>query len=803
MFFQLNIFGQYGNTSYGKSSQPLVITHDLILEELLKNESYVESLNNWFNQSKQPINYKESITAFGDYGRCMNELNRSAEQIWPKSAVELFKNKDGIKASRNACEKTRLYDESSKFLIADYDYFKNKSQWNYRLNETHWKMMVNQLGMIAFELYNFTRNGTNDSRLNRRILYRKNLLLNKEEVQKTFLIESEFFGISFRRESDLSVYHEVYYNVQSVRLMEMFREKRKLFNSNKDPNRQPFNVIILGIDSVSSQQMERLLPLSFTYAMNDMNFTHFKNAQVAGGNTYPNLFALIAGGMAYNITTTSNRGTTVEHNDDVLFMTSDGFFDNIPIIWKLLPKYYTSLFVEDYASIAGFNYMKKGFLVPPSDVYCRPFFVKSEAHSQKFQNFLYCRYEELFYNVINNLLTIFELEHELYGTNNYDMLPMFLLSFFKKCTHDRVLNAHFIDKTLLNVLKKVNKKLYLENTLLMLYGDHGSRLDAFIWSYEGTIEMGKAFIMIRLPDRFQREFEEETKNFKKNTDRLVNVFDVHKSFLHLLRNQTRTTEKDSFLDPHKRLYRKGISASQPQLINKTLSEILNSYSLRPMENRGLNFFRDEIKWNRSCNEATLTSIFCSCNYYTINAKNVNANTNVTTKNKYFVHKLMKDFPLSIFPSFPQFANICIPLEPNGILDLTISEQVNDKNLDKSSPFILNKALTVFFRTKVCLNSTFKTSYMIQQWQTRDQNDLQLLNYINKLQNNQLTFVKQGNQTISSNEDTIVYWRHNNIVYFMNRVAPAIRLDKYAITNKCLTPYQKPFERICICNSTYF
>ncbi|KAI3383066.1 hypothetical protein SNEBB_009674 [Seison nebaliae] len=765
-----------------KSSQR-IISHDLALEKLFNNKSYVQSLEKSFNGSLKGVRYKESITGYRNYGRCMNDLNRSADVIWPKSAIKLFKNKNVIIDLRNNCEKKRMVDESAKFLIPDYNYYMNKTQWNYRLNETHWEIMVNRSEMILFEIYDFRRTNVNDVSLEKSIIYQKNIKDDKIEVKK-----------------NSANYHEVYYNVQSTRLIKLLREKRKLFTANKNPNKHPFSVLILGIDSLSSQQMQRTLPLSFEYATKYMNFSNFKNAQVAGGNTYPNLLALIAGGMAYNITSLSSEGMTVEHNDDELLKNNNGFYDNIPIIWKLLPKYYTSLFVEDYAAIAGFNYLKKGFQFPPADIYTRPFFVKSEAHAQKHTNFLFCRYEELFYDVINSLVTILELEHKLYGTNAFDMLPMFFLSFFKKCTHDRVIVSHFIDKTLLELLKKLNNKLYLENTLLMLYGDHGSRLDAYIWSYEGTIEMGKAFIMMRLPDRFQEKFTEETKMFKNNIDRFVNVFDVHKSFLYLFHNQTKKNRNDSFIDPHKRLYYKGIIKSQPHLSNKTLNNILKLYNLRSFENRGVNFFKDQIKWNRSCEEATLTSIFCTCDYFTINARNGIFNTNLTTKNLYFVNRLMKDFPLSVFPNFAKFSNVCSDLKPKKIIDLTISEQVNDKTVNNwnLNHFILNKSLTIYFRVKVAENAMFKTTYNIDEWHIIDENESQLFNYVNRIRNNELTFINHENQTISSNENTIVHWRHNNIVYLMNRIAPSIRLDKYSLTNACLTPSQKRLEKTCIC-----
>lgn len=123
--------------------------------------------------------------------------------------------------------------------------------------------------------------------------------------------------------------------------------------------KKPMNVLVIGIDSVSSNHFRRVFPLTYDYLkahlQKSVEFTSFHSM---GGNTYPNIVAMLTGIVEEHQTYSAfNMSAEIQSYRDY----DSTYHDNLPLIWYDFEKLgYLTYFHEDQADIAIFNYMKKG-----------------------------------------------------------------------------------------------------------------------------------------------------------------------------------------------------------------------------------------------------------------------------------------------------------------------------------------------------------------------------------------------------------------------------------------------------------
>ena len=173
--------------------------------------------------------------------------------------------------------------------------------------------------------------------------------------------------------------------------------------------------------------------------------------------------------------------------------------------------------------------------------------------------------------------------------------PYFSFSFLTEYTHDYLASPPQLDKYTANLLMRLEKKGFLDNTLLILHSDHGNRLQSFAYGTEiGKIEKFLPFIGIRLPRRLWNTTFFE--NLKSNKNKLISFFDIFQTlrqFLHLNSN-----------------FKKPLSRAQYKI---------NSKSIR--YSRGISLF-ESIPMNRSCSDALIPEEQCRCfNQNLINEEN--------------------------------------------------------------------------------------------------------------------------------------------------------------------------------------
>ncbi|KAI3388479.1 hypothetical protein SNEBB_002622 [Seison nebaliae] len=764
----------------------------------------IDFLNNTLEDTylvEEPIRYVsnqlhyESNTIKNNL-RCMGQLNDSSTKIWFESADKYYKNVDRAwDMIKIDCDKLKLFENHEKFLKANFDFTSKKIEYNYNFNLNRFEEIKKKGSAFSLKIVPFFRIPGTDYRIG---FSSPILSLNESssKIPNVLHIDHEFFEVQIElrnNETYTKVYSEVYYNWQTSKMAESMKKKR--FDINNNIRHLPYNVMILGVDSLASQHMERLLPKSFKYATNQMKFDYFRNSQVSGGNTYPNLMALLSGVMELNITTYTNRGTIIEEHDDQYLKNLNGYFDTLPFTWKLLPDYYTTVMIEDYYTIAMFNYFKKGFSLPPTNVYMRPFFIQTERNELKLPQTKVCDWAALFYELIDDYLEYIEREFKL-DPNNEILLPFYFLSFHKRASHDNNVMVTTIDQKLERILKRLNQPIYLKNTLMFLYGDHGTRLDYYVFSEEGTIEKGKSTVLLRLPN----EFLEDRSIFQKNTDRFVTPFDLHRTFLHLLRAEY-NKENSDFFSFHEKLYTEMMHIANPLWVNKTLISFILEKRLRPLRLRGMDLFVEIVPWNRSCTEATSTNLYCSCNYFSTQKRVKNqVPMELKIEDKKFLNYIKKDFFDSIFPSYQKYKDICKYLQITEFKTLMIN-RINNTEKNIKEEFYLNQMIEISTRVVVNNNTgQFQLSYVVEEWAYRYNHAINLIfNQIYNLRRGLISFF-HINSSQSSDFDKYLYWKEEHKLYTFRRSTEFVRVDKYALTRHCLNRTTKHLEKKCICPS---
>lgn len=123
---------------------------------------------------------------------------------------------------------------------------------------------------------------------------------------------------------------------------------------------EKYNVMILGVDSVSKLNFHRMLNMTSKTVLDELDGIEMHGFNKVGDNTYPNLIPLLTGLSANEL------------DSACLSSNASIYFDNCHFIWDdFKHKGYGTLFAEDSAALSLFNYFKNGFEKQPVDHYFR------------------------------------------------------------------------------------------------------------------------------------------------------------------------------------------------------------------------------------------------------------------------------------------------------------------------------------------------------------------------------------------------------------------------------------------------
>ncbi|KAI8506627.1 hypothetical protein Bbelb_160540 [Branchiostoma belcheri] len=191
------------------------------------------------------------------------------------------------------------------------------------------------------------------------------------------------------------------------------------------------------------------------------------------------------------------------------------FVDVYPLIWKQYKKKgYATQFAEDMPGFAAFNLRLNGFKEQPTDHYMRPFWHKIDEGPT------FCYGSVPKHVMMFDYLKEFHLAYE-------NSRPRFGFTFLTQISHDDLNIIELVQQDLLNLLSGLYEEGHLNNTILVVFSDHGPRYGNMRETLQGKIEERLPFMSIVLPDSIKRNHPKVLKTLQQNSDRLTTPFDMY------------------------------------------------------------------------------------------------------------------------------------------------------------------------------------------------------------------------------------------------------------------------------------
>ncbi|XP_052737612.1 uncharacterized protein LOC128198002 [Bicyclus anynana] len=324
---------------------------------------------------------------------------------------------------------------------------------------------------------------------------------------------------------------------------------------NKEPTeeqktKKPWNVLVLGLDTVSRARVYSSLPKTLKYMLTN-NWLDFRAYQKVGYNTFPNVVSLLTGAKLSTIYRTCSPGMDQCNH---LMMWTD-FKNN---------GFKTATGEEDLQLPDTFA--KLGYKSSPTDHYMRPLFVTGEKRRG---NIICTKMKPSGKNIIDYASTF----AETYKDENF-----FGFFWSNSYSHNLENILTLIDNDLVNLFTKLNDTGVLNNTFIYFLSDHGFRSSTLRVPYESYYDERLPMFFMWVPTEFRESRPQEYNNLKINQNRLITPYDVYLTFHHTIT----------------------ISDSQPFLEKKSeacpnCTSIFNNISI-----------------DRTCEDAGVDEKWCSC-----------------------------------------------------------------------------------------------------------------------------------------------------------------------------------------------
>ncbi|XP_059144628.1 uncharacterized protein LOC131931792 isoform X1 [Physella acuta] len=398
--------------------------------------------------------------------------------------------------------------------------------------------IINQYGLFSCNYYPIVRElGDNN------ITYGKPIRLARSGVSMT----SNFFKLKCHSKSQMARYENIH---AGVFYNETIRERLR---TTKPPaNGLGMSVAVMVFDSMSRMSWLRRMPKTRDYMVKRLGAIELKGYNIVGDATTAAMIPILTGKHE------------IELPEARKHKAGSKPVDNFPWIWKSFQKNgYVTSWADADIDIGPFNLRLQGFEHQPTDYYMRPFYL---AASPTYRNYYrFCHGSELQHMVwFNWLRDIFYMyKHE----------PKFLVHFYSPLSHDDNNLITMADDDLKNFLENLETGGYLNNTLLLVMSDHGSRFADVRRTLSGKLEERLPYVSLRFPPWFKKKYPSLVKNVKTNVNRLTTPFDLHETFKDILR--------------------------------------FDGAGLGDVMNRGISLFK-EIPKSRTCHHADVAPHWCAC-----------------------------------------------------------------------------------------------------------------------------------------------------------------------------------------------
>lgn len=252
-----------------------------------------------------------------------------------------------------------------------------------------------------------------------------------------------------------------------------------------------------------------------------------------------------------------------------------GKLDTCPFVWyDYRANGYVTAYGEDETYISTFAHMDGGFQNPPTDYYLRPYMMAAERL--------------LPVKTKNRMSVCVGSKHSAehiydYGIDfatHFKDDPSFGLFWVNSFSHEDISDPSAMDHKVVDYVHVLAERGILNNSMVVLFSDHGMRFGETRYLLSGWYEERLPFFFIWLPDWFRNQHPEFVRALKINRNRLTTPYDFHMTLKHIL-----------------------------QLINPE-----QTYAPPSGCPKCQSLFT-EIPLNRSCEDASIETHWCTCGTY--------------------------------------------------------------------------------------------------------------------------------------------------------------------------------------------
>lgn len=331
--------------------------------------------------------------------------------------------------------------------------------------------------------------------------------------------------------TSIQVNHD-FVRVQCFYLNEIVYDDFFLFNTNKkkltfkrNSHSKSPNVLMLGCGSMSRMNFLRTMKSTAKF-LRTRGSIQLLAYNKLGDNSYSNLFPLFVGKSWKDVK--NNCFKDGENNFDI---------KKCSFIWDKFSEvgFYTALAADTPAGLFG-EYER---MLPkiPTDFYLQPFIYETRfLFEDRTYDYHACLRNRYFYKILLNFVKIV--------IHNVSRKKLFGIFWEQSVSHEHPTLSSTMDKGYYDLLKYLEDIHYLENTVVILFSDHGPRFGDSVGTRQAYIEARLPLLEVLLPVDFRRRYPLAVKNFERNTQRLTTAFDVFETIRDLIDiNTTGMTNK--------------------------------------------------------------------------------------------------------------------------------------------------------------------------------------------------------------------------------------------------------------------
>lgn len=318
-------------------------------------------------------------------------------------------------------------------------------------------------------------------------------------------------------ESDYTNVHSfITHNTEEEVALKRVAEKKLITNDY-------YNVVMLGVDTISRLNGHRQLSKTLSYLSDEYKTIEFSGYNKVGENTFPNLIPLLTGlkpnqlaetscWMATNYTDESERG--------------DDYLDNCEFLWNFYQKAgYLTYFSEDWPKASTFNYLKPGFKSEPTNFYGRPFTLARDK--------LLIPPVEMGCTscLLDRPIVEVDLENLKSFVLNHQNMPHFAFHWINCPQHDDLNGASQVDLIIRKFFEDLKDITQGNRTFVVFFSDHGYRWNDFVSTQVGHYESSLPLLTIAAPKLFIEQHPDKYENMRRHSSSLLTPFDMFKTMI--------------------------------------------------------------------------------------------------------------------------------------------------------------------------------------------------------------------------------------------------------------------------------